>query len=197
MTVFGLIMERIIKTAITGGIGSGKSYVSSLLKDRGIEVYDCDSAAKRIMRETLSVRKALTNLIGQDAYVDGKPNKAVISKFLLAAEENKKRINAIVHPAVADDFKASGLHFMECAILFESGFDKLVDCVACVSAPIEVRVDRIIVRDSITREKAREWINCQMSQEEIEAKSDFVILNDGNKPLEPQIDEMLAALQLR
>ena len=61
------------------------------------------------------------------------------------------------------------------------------------SAPIEVRVDRIIVRDSITREKAREWINCQMSQEEMEAKSDFVILNDGSKPLEPQNDDVLAA----
>ena len=98
---------------------------------------------------------------------------------------------------MADDFKASGLQFMECAILFESGFDKLVDCVVCVSAPIEVRVDRIIARDSITREKAREWINCQMSQEEMEAKSDFVILNDGSKPLEPQIDDVLAALRLR
>ena len=122
-------METIMKAAITGGIGSGKSYVCSLLKSRGIEVYDCDSAAKRIMRESPSVRKALTDLIGQDAYADGKPDKAVISKFLLDAEDNKKRINAIVHPAVADDFKASGLQFMECAILFESGFDKLVDCV--------------------------------------------------------------------
>ena len=121
-------METIMKAAITGGIGSGKSYVCSLLKSRGIEVYDCDSAAKRIMRESPSVRKALTDLIGQDAYADGKPDKAVISKFLLDAEDNKKRINAIVHPAVADDFKASGLQFMECAILFESGFDKLVDC---------------------------------------------------------------------
>lgn len=190
-------METIMKAAITGGIGSGKSYVCSLLESRGIEVYDCDSAAKRIMRESPSVRKALTDLIGQDAYADGKPDKAVISKFLLDAEDNKKRINAIVHPAVADDFKASGLQFMECAILFESGFDKLVDCVVCVSAPIEVRVDRIIARDSITREKAREWINCQMSQEEMEAKSDFVILNDGSKPLEPQIDDALAALRLR
>ena len=109
---------------------------------------------------------------------------------------NRKR-KIIRLPAVADDFKASGLQFMECAILFESGFDKLVDCVVCVSAPIEVRVDRIIARDSITREKAREWINCQMSQEEMEAKSDFVILNDGSKPLEPQIDDALAALRLR
>ena len=129
---------------------------------------------------------------------DGKPDKAVISKFLLDAEDNKKRINAIVHPAVADDFKASGLHFMECAILFESGFDRRIafDCIVCVTAPRDIRIQRIVQRDGITPERAAEWIDVQMSQEEIAEHSDFRIQNDGVCDLQVQIDDILKQIAI-
>lgn len=175
-----------MKTAITGGIGSGKSFVCRLLKEQGIEIYDCDSAAKRLMRTSERLKEQLKALVGDNVYIDGRLNKPVLAQFLLASEKNQKAVNAIVHPAVADDFIASGMQWMECAILFESGFDRLVDRVVCVTAPHETRLRRIMQRDCITREKAEEWINCQMPQEETARRSDIVICNDGS-PLMPQI----------
>ena len=84
---------------------------------------------------------------------------------------------------------------MECAILFSSGFNKLVDKVICVTAPLEVRIDRIMRRDGISRQKAMEWISLQMSQDEMVARSDYEIVNDGIMGLEAQIDSILASLK--
>lgn len=184
-----------MKVAITGGIGSGKTYVCSVLRQRGVEVYDCDNAAKRIMRTSVSVRRSLEKLIGISAYQDGKPNKAAIASYILASEDNAKKVNAVVHPAVAADFLESGICFMECAILFSSGFNKLVDKVVCVTAPLDVRLDRIMKRDSISRQKAQEWIDCQMPQEEVAAMSDHVVVNDGNAPVSLLVDRMLEDLE--
>ena len=149
-----------MKIAITGGIGSGKSYVCRLLTTRGISIYDCDSAAKRLMRTSPIIRQQLCQLIGPKAYhADGLLNKAEVANFLMASEENKQAINAIVHPAVAEDFLQSGMQWMECAILYESGFDHLVDSVIVVTAPLNVRLERIMQRDHISRESALAWIN--------------------------------------
>ena len=108
-----------MKVGITGGIGSGKSYVCQLLKERGIKVYDCDQAAKRIIRSSEDVRSQLLRLIGS-------LEKADIARFLLENETNAKKIDAIVHPAVFRDFKESGYQWMESAILYESGISSLV-----------------------------------------------------------------------
>ena len=140
-----------MKIAITGGIGSGKSYVCRQLAERGIRVYDCDAAAKRLMRTSPELQKQLKLLVGEDVYEDGQLVKPVMARFLLASEENQKAVNGIVHPAVADDFRASGYKWMECAILFESGFDHLVDRVICVTAPEEVRIQRVMDRDGLSR----------------------------------------------
>lgn len=179
-----------MKTAITGGIGSGKSYVCQLLKERGIDIYDCDSAAKRLMRTSEQLKARLRALVGDDVYIDGRLNKPLLAQFLLASDNNKQAVNAIVHPAVADDFIASGMEWIECAILYESGFYRLVDRVVCVTAPRDIRLQRIMNRDGITREKAEEWIDCQMPQEEVARRSDIVIVNDGT-PLLPQLEGLL------
>ena len=134
-----------MKIAVTGGIGSGKSYVCRHLAERGIRVYDCDAAAKRLMGTSATLQEKLKTLVGAAVYHDGQLVKPVMAAFLLASDENQKAVNAIVHPAVADDFKASGYDWMECAILFESGFDHLVDCVICVTAPEEVRIQRVML----------------------------------------------------
>ncbi len=181
------------RTAITGGIGSGKSHVCRLLAKRGIQVYDCDAAAKRLMRDDDELRQQLTRLVGKGIYINKVLQKAVLAKFLLASEGNKQAVNAVVHPAVARDFMQSDYQWLESAILFDSGFDQRVpfDRIVCVTAPIDVRVERIMQRDNITREKALEWIHCQMPQDEMARRSTFVITNDGEEDLEQQIDKLL------
>jgi dephospho-CoA kinase len=183
-----------VKVAVTGGIGSGKSYVCRLIERRGIHVYDCDSAAKRIMASSDEIKAALCRVVGDDVLSEGRIDKAVLASYLLKSEKNAQQINRIVHPAVAEDFISSGYSWMECAILFSSGFDKLVDKVVCVTAPLEVRVDRIVRRDNISRDNALEWIGRQMPQEKVKTLSDYEIVNDGVMDVDIQIDKILASI---
>ena len=181
-----------MKTGIAGGIGSGKSYVCQRLKAFGIKVYDCDSAAKRLMRESADLRRQLTELIGPDTYRNGQLNKTAVAQFLLANESNNAAVNSIVHPAVFRDFEASGMQWMESAIMYESGIYRLVDRVIVVTAPLEVRIARIMQRDGISREKALEWIQRQLPQEEVIRRADIEIVNDGLADLEPQLLPLIA-----
>ncbi len=182
--------------AITGGIGSGKSYVCQLLEKHGIKVYDCDAAAKRLMRTSATLRQQLRQFVGPQVYRGCILQKRVLAEFLLASEANKQAVNEIVHPAVALDFIESDYQWLESAILFDSGFHRRVpfSFVVCVSAPEAVRVQRIMARDGISEAKALEWIHRQMPQEQVEAQSDFVIHNDGVAPLEPQVDHLIHQL---
>lgn len=183
-----------VRVAVTGGIGCGKSYVCHLLEKRGVAIYDCDKAAKRIMSGSRDIQSALKEVVGENVYSEGTLQKAVLASYLLESDENTQKINSIIHPAVADDFISSGYTWMECAILFSSGFDKLVDKVICVTAPLETQVERIIARDGISRTKALEWIAKQMPQEEVVNRSDYIIVNDGTRNLDEQIDRILAVL---
>lgn len=184
-----------MKYAITGGIGSGKSHVCRALARRGITVYDCDAAAKRLIASDEEVQRRLSEAAGRDLFASGSLDRAALSRFLLASEANNRRINAIVHPAVADDFRRSGLTWMESAILFEAGFERHIDRVVCVTAPLETRVSRIMRRDGITREAALAWINRQMPEAEKARRADWVIVNDGLTPIEPQIERILTKEQ--
>lgn len=183
------------RIAITGGIGSGKSYVCRLLQRRGIDVYDCDAAAKRLMRCSPDLRQQLTQLIGPDTYIGDLLNKAAVAQFLLSSDDHAHAIDAIVHPAVATDFIQSGKQWMECAILYESGFDRLVDKVIVVTAPDGVRLQRIMQRDGITELKARQWIERQWPQEQVRRLADYEIVNDGLLPLLPQIERIITNIQ--
>jgi len=183
-----------MKTGIAGGIGSGKSYVCKLLAKRGINVYDCDDAAKRLMRTDEHLKEQLTKLIGPQTYVDGRLNKAAVATFLLSSEANAHAIDAIVHPAVFRDFEESGLLWMESAIMFESGADRYVDNVVVVTAPEEVRIERIMKRDGISREKAQEWMQRQWPQEKVRQLAQYEIINDGRQDLDSQIADLLQKL---
>lgn len=183
-----------MKTGIAGGIGSGKSYVCKLLAKRGINVYDCDDAAKRLMRTDEQLKEQLTKLIGPQTYVDGRLNKAAVATFLLSSEANAHAIDAIVHPAVFHDFEESGLLWMESAIMFESGADRYVDNVVVVTAPEEVRIERIMKRDGISREKAQEWMQRQWPQEKVRQLAQYEIINDGRQDLDSQIADLLQKL---
>ena len=177
------------KIGITGGIGSGKSYVCKRLQAKyDIEVYDCDAAAKRLIRTSPDLQQQIIQLVGS-------LDKAAMSRFLLASEANQQAMNAIVHPAVFRDFQESGMQWMESAILFESGADQLVDKSIVVTAPQEVRIQRVMQRDGTTREKTLQWMNRQWSQDEVVAHADYEIVNDGIADIDQQIEQLLKTIQ--
>ena len=195
---------------ITGGIGSGKSFVCKLLEQSGIPVFYTDDEAKLEMRDNADIHRELVSLIGSHSISpDGKPVKAVLSEFICRSNENAEFVNRIVHPRVRQRtlrWKQSFLPrvgaaleppivAIECAILFESGFQDLCDKTITVAAPLQTRIDRVCRRDNISPQKALEWINLQMPQEEKIRRSDFCINNDGATPLQPQLREILAQLQ--
>ena len=181
-----------MKIGITGGIGSGKSYICRQLEQRGYTVYDCDSAAKRLIRTSPYIRRRLTDLIGPHTYLaDGSLNKGAVAEYLLASEDHAKDIDRIVHPAVFRDFIESGMEWMESAIIYESGIYRLVDRVIVVTAPVELRIQRVMARDEISREKVLEWMSRQLPQEEVCQRADFEIVNDGLADINQQLDEIL------
>lgn len=189
-------MNNLPRIAITGGIGSGKSYVCKLLADRGIKVYDCDAAAKRIMATDTALQANLNAVVGEEVFIDGILQKPILAKFLLASEANKQAINDVVHPAVAADFIASNYQWLESAILFDAKFNERInfDYIVCVIAPEDVRIERIAQRDGISHEQALQWIKRQMPQEEMEKKADFIIVNDGTSDLSAAIMSLLEAV---
>ena len=186
-----------LRVAITGGIGSGKSFVCRRLERHGIRVYDCDTAAKRLMRDSDELREALRQLVGDEVYVGNVLQKPVMARFLLKSEANKQAVNDVVHPAVARDFEESGYTWLESAILFDSGFDMRTrfDYIICVTAPLEVRIRRVMKRDGISRQQALDWIQRQLPQDEVRARSDFEIVNDGKANIEKQIETIIKQIK--
>lgn len=197
-------MSEALRIGITGGIGSGKSFVCRLLEQRGIPVYDSDSAAKRLMVEHPGIQERLTALLGDDAYCNGALNKNRIASFLFASSENARLINSIVHPVVKEDFRLwASRHAdceavaLECAILFEAGFTDVVDFIVTVDAPLPLRIQRAMVRDGVCEEKIRSRIAAQMSDAMRREKSHFIIENDACTPLDGQLDRLFEAIKKR
>lgn len=186
---------------ITGGIGSGKTYVAGLMERRGVPVYYTDTAARRLMNTDEGIREALTALIGADAYLPGGGlDKAVVAAYLFADSRHAGQVNGIVHPAVRRDFRlwaarqTAPIVAMECAILFESGFDTLVDAVVAVCAPVEVRIRRAMQRDSATEVQVRARMAAQWTDDERRARANYIIYNDGRADVEHETDLLLERL---
>lgn len=191
-----------IKFAITGGIGSGKSYVSSLLEERGIPIYNADLESKRLTVQDEGIRKELVALLGDDIYQGATLNKPLLASYLFANSDNAVKVNSIIHPRVKDDFrrwvesqKDVPLVGLESAILYESGFDDVADQVVMVYAPEAVRLQRAMKRDNATEEQVRARMSAQMDDEEKRSKADFVLMNDGIMPLEVQLDDLVRFLK--
>lgn len=191
-----------IKFAITGGIGSGKSYVSSLLEERGIPIYNADFESKRLTVQDEGIRKELVALLGEDIYQGATLNKPLLASYLFANSDNAVKVNSIIHPRVKDDFrrwvesqKGVPLVGLESAILYESGFDDVVDQVVMVYAPEAVRLQRAMKRDNATEEQVRARMSAQMDDEEKRSKADFVLMNDGIMPLDVQLDDLVRFLK--
>lgn len=189
-----------IKIGITGGIGSGKSIVSRLLTLTGIPVYQTDTEAKRLMLSDTGIREGLTALAGNEVYNEKGLNKAFLASYIFGHPEHLKQVNAIVHPRVRDDFRLwagkarQEIVAMESAILLEAGFTNEVDKIVMIYAPSEVRIARAIRRDSATRKEVERRIQSQMDDEKKRGAADFVIVNDGETPLIPQVLSLISSL---
>lgn len=190
-----------IKIGITGGIGSGKSVVSRLLEIMGVPVYISDSEAKRLTQTDRTIREELTGLLGEEVYAGSMLNKPLLASYLFGSPEHARQVNGIIHPRVKEDFRIwarrhadSRIVGIESAILIEAGFASEVDKIVLVYAPEEVRIRRAVARDASPREAIQRRIASQMSDEKKREQADFVIVNDGETPLIPQVLQLIASL---
>ena len=184
---------------VTGGIGSGKSVVSQLLRLMDVPVYDCDSEAKRLMCQSAEIRAALIQTVGESVYrPDGQLDRAVLAAYMFGNAAHVEQINRIVHPVVRADFRrwaeqsGRAVVAVESAILFEAGMDADVDAVWLVYAPMDVRLQRAVQRDGSNEEAIRKRMQNQFSDAEFLERADRVIYNDGVRSLILQVKENLA-----
>lgn len=190
-----------IRIGITGGIGSGKSVVSHLLEIMGVPVYISDAESKRLTVNDAFIRRELTALLGEGIYDGDELNKPMLASYIFGNPEHIRTVNGIIHPRVRDDFRqwvvrhaACPIVGMESAILIEAGFAGEVDAVVMVYAPEEVRITRAMLRDAASRELVERRVRSQMSDEEKCKQADFVIVNDGETPLIPQVLDLMTSL---
>jgi dephospho-coA kinase len=180
---------------VTGGIGSGKSYVCSILAQLGAPIFYADDAAKHIMRTHSAVQEELRALLGAEVYdAEGHLVKSVVAAYLCQGESHSLRVNAIVHPRVEEAWREfvaqhadAPIIYMECALLFEVGWQRLVDKSLLVTCPEEERIARIMVRDNISRATALQWIALQMPESEKQQLADLILLNDGKEDVATQL----------
>ena len=189
-----------IKIGITGGIGSGKSVVSSLLTLAGIPVYVADDESKNLTESSPVIQKKLKSLFGDDIYLNGNLDRKHLASLIFSDEVILKKVNSIIHPVVREDFQQwvskqkAKRCAMESAILFESGFDKDIDVVLMVYAPVELRLTRTMLRDGASEADIMKRMNRQMPDELKRKQADFVIVNDDVQALMPQIEQFLKIL---
>lgn len=189
-------MGRLI--AIAGGIGSGKSVVSSIIRILGYKVYDCDSEAKRLMNTNTAIQGELVENFGpQSVLNDGTINKKYISSVVFGNEDALNKLNSIVHPRVKDDIVnqakcvIQSIMFVETAILLQSNLLDIIDDVWVVEAPENVRINRVMKRNAMCEEDVIKRIKAQDGQDYNTLKSVKTIVNDGVAPLFPQVEKLV------
>lgn len=184
------------KVGITGGIGSGKSLVADMLLKRGVALYSSDSRAKELMASDPELRQQLVERFGSEVFCAEGLNRAYLAERVFASDEELKALNAIVHPRVMADFeqwavKQSGDYVvLESAILYESGFDGAVDIVVAIMAPEELRIERVIKRDGVTKEQVEERMRHQLSDEERCNRAKYAIVNIELDELEEDVEQL-------
>ncbi|MDR2385243.1 MAG: dephospho-CoA kinase [Tannerella sp.] len=189
-----------IKIGITGGIGSGKSIVSSLLTVYDIPVYFADIEGKRLSDESPVIRKKLVDLFGKEIYVDDRLDRTKLASLVFDNEKLMEKVNKIIHPVVNKDFKnwvrnqETKWCAFESAILYESGFDKDTDLVVMVYAPVELRLTRVMQRDNFSEAEVIKRMNRQMSDILKRKRADYVIINDEKQALIPQIETFIKVI---
>ncbi|MCC6413659.1 MAG: dephospho-CoA kinase [Saprospiraceae bacterium] len=186
-----------LRVGITGGIGSGKTTVCAMFEILGVPVYYADDRARALIVENENLRAGITELLGEEAYhPDGSYNRTFVASVVFAQPEKLAALNALVHPAVETDslswheaMKAAGHAYTikEAALMIESGAYHFLDYLVVVTAPEEVRVQRVIQRDGLSENEVYARIKRQMPEAEKLVLADFTIVNDGTKALTPQV----------
>lgn len=194
-------MHKPLVIGITGGIGSGKSTLANILRAEGFSVYDSDLEARRLQNEHSVMKRKIIDLFGKDIYTPQGLNRSALAKLVFNRPEMLVKLNSIVHPLVMEDFETWILNrfpkkilFIESAILFESGFNKLVDKVILITANEDIRVDRVIKRDGITREQVMARMKQQLPESEKIKRADFIIYSDDKKPLINKMKKLIEEL---
>jgi dephospho-CoA kinase len=182
-----------IRIGLTGGIGSGKSTVAKIFEVLGIPVYYADDAAKNIMNTDKELKAVLIKKFGEQTYQDGKLNRAYLASIVFNDKEKLDLLNSLTHPATIRDAnewiekQTSSYIIKEAALLFESRASDYMDYVIGVYAPQELRIKRAMQRDHITREEVLQRINRQMDEDAKMKRCDFIITNDEEQLVIPQV----------
>lgn len=182
-----------LKIGLTGGIGSGKSTVAGIFRVLGIPVFDADANTRSLMETDSELQTGILSLFGDKAYEDGKLNRKWIADIVFNDPFQLEKLNALVHPATiaaaeswADRQTASYI-IKEAALFFEAGSSEGMDYIIGVYAPQHLRINRVMKRDGFSREEVLSRMNKQI-QEEIKMRlCDFVILNDDQHLVIPQV----------
>lgn len=190
--------------AVTGGIGSGKSVICQILKNYGYQIYNCDIKAKTLMDNSISIKSALSNKLCPSVINnDGSINRKILADIVFNDKDKLNILNEIVHYYVKEDIikwvneNTSNLStsklFIETAILYQSGIDKIVDEVWEVTASEETRINRVIKRNGLSRTEVISRIESQVYIPSKNHPKTKTIINDSNKPILPQLTTLLEA----
>jgi dephospho-CoA kinase len=184
-----------VTIGITGGIGSGKSTVCRIFGLLGIPVFEADLVARQLYNSNQKIKKEMIRLFGADIYTpEGQINRKMLASILFANDLHLEKVNHLVHPVVRKEFNKwmkkhedSPYVIHEAAILFESGFYKMMDFNLLIRAPEEQRIARVRARDGVTEQVVRERMSKQWPEEEKEKLADKILWNDNKKLMIPEI----------
>jgi len=178
---------------LTGGIGSGKSTVLELFTILGVKTYSADESAKKLVNTDPYLINLIKSSFGENIYDKGQLNSKKLSKIVFEDTEKLKLLNSIIHPVVAKDFKLflnsnnEDYIVKEAAIIFETKSENNYDKIIFIQSPLEIRIERVINRDNISREEVMKRINNQLDENLIIDKCDYVIRNENKEDLEDKV----------
>jgi dephospho-CoA kinase len=181
------------KIGLTGGIGVGKTFVADIFQKMGYAVFSADTEAKKCMQESKDLKSAVIQNFGDEMYKNGVLQKEILANIVFSDSKKLQELNNLVHPFVQNKFEiwqkeqTAPFVLKEAAILFESGAYIGLDSIICVTAPLQIRIQRVMQRDNCTKEDIIKRMENQMPQDKKEQLSEFVIVNDGKEKLLPQI----------
>ena len=190
-------MKRI---GLTGGIGSGKSFVANILENMGFPVYYSDLQSKELTKSNPSIKTGLISLFGEEVYSDDELNTQLVATKIFQNEGIRQKVNELIHPIVRKDFdnwamnQKSALVFNEAAILFETGAYRNFDATILVCAPMKLKINRVMNRENCSEEEVLARMGKQWSDEEKLKLADFIINNDECDPILTQLERVLAKL---